>query len=75
MAICADRIRGIWVNRKPLLQDDAVLPTVGKIVRVNGLGADPPQYARETHGAFIFRRGHPHEPVFRIGSSDASLAN
>ena len=48
---------------------------IAKIIRVNSLGADPPQHAGETHHPFVFHRGHPHEPVFRIGSPEAPLAN
>jgi hypothetical protein len=45
LTIRANRIRRIRVIWKPLLQDDTMLPGIAKIVRVNGLGADPPPYA------------------------------
>ena len=54
LTIRADRIRGIRINRKPLLQYDTVLPGIAKIIRVNSLGADPSQDAGETHRAFVF---------------------
>src|SRR5713101_1661885 len=52
-----------------------MLPAITKIVRVNSLRADPPEYAGDTHRAFVFHRGYPHEPVFRIGSPEVPLAN
>src|ERR1700737_2133773 len=54
LTIRADRIRHSRIIWKPLLQDDAVLPAIAKIVGVNSLGADPPQYAGETHRTFVF---------------------
>src|SRR5713101_10067561 len=52
-----------------------MLPGITKIVRVNSLRTDPPEYAGDTHRAFVFHRGYPHEPVLRIGSPEAPLAN
>ena len=49
LTIRADRIRHIRIIWKPLLQDDAVLPAIAKIVRVNSLGADSLEYAGGTH--------------------------
>jgi hypothetical protein len=37
LAIDADRIPGIWVNGKPLFQNDAVLPAIAKIARIERL--------------------------------------
>ena len=75
LTIRADRIGHIRIIWKPLLKDDAVLPAIAKIVRVNSLGADPRQYAGEMHRTFVFHRVNPHEPVFGIGSPKAPLAN
>src|ERR1035441_10000811 len=49
LTIRAGRIRDVRINGKPLLQDDTMLPAIAKIIRVDGLGADPPQYAGEAH--------------------------
>src|ERR1700674_5196564 len=67
LTIRTNRIRHIRIDGKPLLQDDAMLPAIAKIIRVDSLGADPPQYAGEAHRALVFHRGHSHEPVFRVG--------
>src|SRR5262245_56851199 len=71
LTIGADRIRGVRINGEPLLQDKRVLPAIAEIVRVNRLGAHPPQYPGETHDALAFRNRHSHEPVFRVGPPDA----
>src|ERR1035437_4658394 len=42
LTIRAGRIRDVRINGKPLLQDDAMLPAIAKIIRVDGLGADLP---------------------------------
>src|SRR5664280_539252 len=75
LTIRAGRIRDVRINGKPLLQDDTMLPDIAKIIRVDGLGADPPQYAGEAHRALVFHGGHSHEPVFRVGTPYAPLAN
>src|SRR5260370_39731329 len=38
LTIRADRIRHTRINGKPLLQDDAMLPAIAKIIRVDSLG-------------------------------------
>ena len=51
-----------------------MLPAVAKIVGVMDRGTDLPD-DRETHRAFIFDGGHPHEPAFGIREPKAPLAN
>src|SRR5450432_1043964 len=47
LTIRANRIRHVRINGKPFLQDDAMLPAIAKIIRVDSLGVDPPQHAGE----------------------------
>ena len=54
LTIRADRIRRVRINWKPLLLDDAMLPAIAKIIRVDSLRADPRQYAGEAHCALVF---------------------
>src|ERR1017187_10209077 len=44
----AHRIGRARISSQVLLKDDAVLPSIAKIIRVNGLCADPGKYAGET---------------------------
>src|ERR1035437_3895704 len=74
LTIRADRILRVRVHWKPLFQDDAVLPAIAKVIGVDNLGADLPQYIEKTHLAFTFDRRHPHAPVFRVWLAEVSLA-
>jgi len=75
LAARAGRIGCVGIGGQAFLQDDAMLPTVAHIIRVDGLGTDPAQHAGETYRALIFDRRHSHEPVFRIGLSEMPAAN
>src|ERR1051325_793069 len=75
LTIPADGIRGVRINVEPPLQHKRVLPAIAKIVRINCLGPNPAQYPVKTHSALAFHSRHSHEPVFRVGPTDASLAN
>jgi hypothetical protein len=70
LTVCADRIRQIRINGKPLLQDDAMLPAIAKTIRVDSLGADRCQNAGETLG------DHPKPAIYESapsGQEDFSL--
>src|ERR1039458_5672368 len=75
LAASAHRIRRVRISSHALLKDNAVLPGIAKIIRVYGLCADPGKYAGEPHRALVFHRGHPHEPVFRVGSPEVPAAH
>jgi hypothetical protein len=75
LTIGADRIRHIQINWKPLLQDDAMLPAIAKIISVEGFGANPAQDIGETYRALVLHRRHPHKPVVRMGLPEVPSAN
>jgi len=62
----ADRILRIRINWKLLLQDDGVLPAIAKVIGVDELGANLPQYIGEMRRGLAFYAGHSHEGVGRF---------
>src|ERR1017187_5730865 len=54
LAASAHRIRRARTSRQAFLKDNAVLPGIAKIIRVNGLCADPGKYTGGTHRAVVF---------------------
>jgi hypothetical protein len=66
LAIRADRILRIRINWKLLLQDDGVLPAIAKVIGVDELGANLPQYIGEMRRGLAFYAGHSHEGVGRF---------